>query len=66
MTASIQFIADEKSNVLTVDLTAYHKKLDQCHKCVWEYQCRGPVAHDLACPHGFTYKKDPPDGGYYG
>lgn len=55
----------QDKNVCVVDLKAYHKKLKKCNKCVWEYECRGPVPHDINCPHGFKYEKDPPDGDYY-
>ena len=37
-----------------------------CHKCVWEYtRCPGPTKQGM-CPTGHKYKRDPPDGGYYG
>lgn len=50
---------DEKENIYKVDLQAYYDKIySECSKCVWEIQCRGPVPHDIKCPHGFTYKRD--------
>ena len=37
-----------------------------CEKCVWSNECK-PIAEPAAhCPPGYTYKRDPPDGGYYG
>ena len=42
-----------------------------CDKCVWQYNsCSGPVHKankiEFTCPTGLVYKRDPPDGGYYG
>ena len=41
-----------------------------CDKCVWYYnQCGGPsfdAVNIYGCPPGKIYKRDPPDGGYYG
>lgn len=50
-------------------------KVAQCNKCVWQFNtCPGPIWRSNAitgegygfCPPGYTYKRDPPDGGYYG
>ena len=50
-------------------------KVSQCNKCVWQFNtCPGPIWKSNAvtgegygfCPPGHTYKRDPPDGGYYG
>ena len=40
----------------------------QCNKCVWQYtDCAGPICLDKwDCPAEYTFKRDPPDGGYYG
>ena len=41
----------------------------RCDKCVWQYNsCSGPLknTYPVQCPPGITYKRDPPDGGYYG
>lgn len=41
--------------------------LTNCSKCVYEYgSCPGPTYRPTQCPDGFIYKRDPPDGGYYG
>ena len=46
-----------------------------CDKCVWQYiRCPGPITQQnsftlktkISCPTGFKFKRDPPDGGYYG
>ena len=42
-----------------------------CDKCVWFgiYDCLGPQFDGVstyACPSNYIYKRDPPDGGYYG
>lgn len=58
---------DEKENIYKVDLQLYYDKINKkCKYCVWEIQCRGPIPYDVKCPHGFTYKRDAPDRGYYG
>lgn len=44
-------------------------KLSACDRCVYQYNtCPGPnmFQYPPKCPHGFTFKRDPPDGGYYG
>lgn len=35
----------------------------RCHKCVNEMQCSKDKDNDHKCP---DYKRDAPDGGYYG
>lgn len=42
--------------------------LAKCEKCVWSFtECPGPnLTAPARCPDGHTYKRDPPDGGYYG
>ena len=42
--------------------------LPRCERCVWSFaECPGPTrANPTKCPDGHTYKRDPPDGGYYG
>ena len=39
-----------------------------CEKCVWQnFLCPGPNGfRKEKCPEGHTFKRDPPDGGYYG
>lgn len=41
----------------------------KCFNCVWSNECF-PVLIDTwdvaSCPSDHTYKRDPPDGGYYG
>ena len=36
--------------------------LSRCDKCVYQGTC-GNTDVGMSCPH---YKRDPPDGGYYG
>lgn len=45
----------------------YSYEVQNCDKCVWQgRECSGPVLSDkIKCPTGITYKRDPPDGGYY-
>ena len=40
----------------------------RCDKCVWHgTECWGPtLLNGPKCPDGQIYKRDPPDGGYYG
>ena len=42
--------------------------LPRCERCVYSFtECPGPDrANPDQCPPGHTYKRDPPDGGYYG
>ena len=41
---------------------------EKCDKCVWYCtSCSGPIRFgEPRCPTGKSYKRDPPDGGYYG
>ena len=41
---------------------------EKCDKCVWYCtSCSGPIRFgEPRCPIGKSYKRDPPDGGYYG
>ena len=41
---------------------------EKCDKCVWYCtSCSGPIRFgEPRCPIGQSYKRDPPDGGYYG
>lgn len=57
------------------DKELIENKVAQCNKCVWQFNtCPGPIWKSNAvtgegygfCPPGHTYKRDPPDGGYYG
>lgn len=44
-------------------------KESECDKCVWfSNSCSGPTFNcgRPHCPPGMKYKRDPPDGGYYG
>ncbi len=40
----------------------------KCYNCVWSNECfPGLIDSDIAgCPSDHAYKRDPPDGGYYG
>lgn len=42
--------------------------LPRCERCVYSFtECPGPTRTNPAeCPPSHTYKRDPPDGGYYG
>lgn len=48
------------------DLFVY--EMSHCDRCVWQgNECPGPTPWKVPeCPHGLKYKRDPPDGGYYG
>ena len=41
---------------------------NKCYNCVWSNECfPGLIDTDVAsCPSDHTYKRDPPDGGFYG
>lgn len=43
-------------------------KIENCDRCVWQgYTCSGPVfISEPECPPCLNFKRDPPDGGYYG
>lgn len=42
---------------------ALHEPKPRCKKCVYELQCSKDKDADRNCP---DYKRDAPDGGYYG
>ena len=42
---------------------ATHESKSRCHKCVYELQCSRDKDNERNCP---DYKRDAPDGGYYG
>lgn len=59
------FLGEEEQ--LSPDEAFRRYKIEECDKCVWSNSCPGPVPLvKPKCPQGFTYKRDPPDGGYYG
>lgn len=43
-------------------------KIVNCNRCVWQgYSCSGPILiSEPECPPCLKFKRDPPDGGYYG
>ena len=41
-------------------------KRRQCSRCVHEGKCSGPSWMNITCPKDWQYRRDPPDGGYYG
>ncbi len=43
-------------------------RINKCYNCVWSNECfPGLIDIDTpSCPSDHTYKRDPPDGGYYG
>ncbi len=62
------FLGEPNEEQLSPDEALRRYKIEECDKCVWSgYTCPGPVPLvKPKCPQGFTYKRDPPDGGYYG
>jgi len=58
----------EQDYKISPDEALRRYKIEECDKCVWSgYTCPGPVPLvKPKCPQGFTFKRDPPDGGYYG
>ena len=42
---------------------ALHESKPRCHKCVYELRCSKDKDNERNCP---DYKRDAPDGGYYG
>ena len=45
-------------------VAAYEPKdMSRCSRCIHECVCPKDKDKERKCPH---YKKDPPDGGYYG
>ena len=42
---------------------ATHEPKPRCHKCIYELQCSRDRDNEKSCP---DYKRDAPDGGYYG
>ena len=47
----------------------YMFKRRKCDKCVYSYGygCSGPVFdNNINCLSEYQYKRDPPDGGFYG
>lgn len=65
-----QDYAEEPRQILAEPISERHKQVSkpQCEKCVWEFsECPGPSSNSpWECPEGHNYKRDPPDGGYYG
>lgn len=64
-----QNVAIPSSNVdkfLPKDEATYLYRLEYCRKCVYDHsECPGATKTGK-CPTGHKYKRDPPDGGYYG
>jgi len=58
----------EERRLVEANWDLYYYKSSNCDKCVWQgNSCSGPVISDkIKCPNGIEYKRDPPDGGYYG
>ena len=52
---------DEKENSVKKDISV--KDMSRCHKCVYEMTCFRDRDFEGTCPN---YKRDAPDGGYYG
>ena len=64
-------ISQEKSQVTQDDINGemYLFKRKYCDKCFYSYGygCPGPIfTIPVKCPDGIKYKRDPPDGGFYG
>lgn len=66
---------EQKLKQIKEDMELTQSNRTNCAKCVWENNgCPGPVIRYDAtllspvgfCPTGYKYKRDPPDGGYYG
>lgn len=49
-------------NLYRLKIDEVVSKASRCHKCVYELNCSSSDK-DGNCP---DYKRDPPDGGYYG
>lgn len=59
-------ILDENYNIAEEYMDIFIRKVDKmprCHKCVYETQCSKDKDNEHKCP---KYKRDAPDGGYYG
>lgn len=59
----------ENLEQIKMDIFLKQYRMNKCDKCVWSNECF-PVLIDTwdvaSCPSDHTYKRDPPDGGYYG
>lgn len=65
----------ETRRLVETNWDLYSYEVSNCDKCVWQYNsCPGPnilynaitYEEKYKCPPGLNYKRDPPDGGYYG
>lgn len=60
---------DTRQAILEANWALQSYKMEHCDRCVWQgNECSGPVAglDEPRCPTGHSFKRDPPDGGYYG
>ena len=46
----------EKSTVLEISLVAYYDKLEECERCVYQLECRGPSVFEPWCPENSEFE----------
>lgn len=58
----------ENLGQIKMDISLKQYRMNKCDKCVWSNECFLYLRSDTtaSCPSDHTYKRDPPDGGYYG
>lgn len=58
----------ENLEQIKMDISLKQYRMNKCDKCVWSNECFPYLKGDTtaSCPSDHTYKRDPPDGGYYG
>lgn len=64
-----QVTAKFKTNIDKINNNQQLKtyRITMCDKCVWSNFCFPCIKGNTpSCPSNHTYKRDPPDGGYYG
>lgn len=56
-------LTQEEKMILAAKHRALREPKPRCKKCIHELQCSKDKDNDRKCP---DYKRDAPDGGYYG
>lgn len=56
-------ILDDDNEIVPIYRDIVTENKSRCHKCVNEWRCSKTMDKEGKCP---IYKRDAPDGGYYG
>lgn len=66
MPVSIEQIIKDFKEKYRVKQKCDNRVKQNCDKCVWQYNGCPASNNPVNCPNGLKFKRDPPDGGYYG